>query len=98
MCSLSSSTVYSDTPGVTALPGALPEPAPRKRRFTVDALFTDHRPQAVGVSDLPTAKEIRLDRIEADPRQPRRTFDPDRLEELTASIRQEGILQPIAVR
>lgn len=68
-----------------------------KRRFTVDALFTDHRPQAVGVEDLPTAKEIRLDRIEADPDQPRRTFDPERLAELTASIQREGILQPIAV-
>ena len=76
-----------------------PKPAPKgRRRFTVDALFTDHRPQAVGVEDLPTAKEIRLDRIEADPDQPRRTFDPERLEELTASIRREGVLQPIAVR
>jgi len=98
MCSLSSSTVYSDTPGVTALPGALPEPAPRKRRFTVDALFTDHRPQAVGVSDLPTAKEIRLDRIEPDPEQPRRTFDEAKLAELTNSIQIEGVLQPIVVR
>ena len=81
-----------------------PAPAPGesrtrsgKRRFTVDALFTDHRPQAVGVEDMPTAKEIRLDRIEADPDQPRRTFDPERLAELTASIQREGILQPIAV-
>ena len=73
--------------------------APRgKRRFTVDALFTDHRPQAVGVEDLPTAKEIRLERIEADPEQPRRTFDPERLAELAASIAREGVLQPIAVR
>jgi ParB family chromosome partitioning protein len=82
---------------------ASPAPAgtqtPRgRRRFTVDALFTDHRPQAVGVEDLPTAKEIRLERIEADPDQPRRTFDPERLAELTVSIRREGILQPIAVR
>lgn len=81
-----------------------PAPAPGqsrarsgKRRFTVDALFTDHRPQAVGVEDLPTAKEIRIDRIEPDPDQPRRTFDPERLAELTASIQREGILQPIAV-
>jgi ParB family chromosome partitioning protein len=79
--------------------GADPRPSPRgRRKFTVDALFTDHRPQAVGVEDLPTAKEIRLERIEADPEQPRRTFDPDRLAELTASVRREGILQPIAVR
>src|SRR3954466_7392178 len=83
---------------VSTLPDSGPIPAKGRRRFTVDALFTDHRPQAVGVEDLPTAKEIRLERIEADPEQPRRTFDPDRLEELTASIRREGILQPIAVR
>jgi ParB family chromosome partitioning protein len=80
------------------VPGGSPPPAKGRRRFTVDALFTDHRPQAVGVEDLPTAKEIRLERIEADPDQPRRTFDPDRLEELAASIRREGVLQPIAVR
>jgi ParB family chromosome partitioning protein len=70
----------------------------RRRRFTVDALFTDHRPQAVGVADLPTAKEIRLDRIEPDPEQPRRTFDAARLAELAASIGLEGVLQPIVVR
>ena len=69
-----------------------------RRRFTVDALFTDGRPQAVGVSDLPTAKEIRLDRIVPDPAQPRRTFDPVRLEELATSITLEGVLQPIVVR
>jgi len=73
-------------------------PAARRRRFTVDALFQDTSPRAVGVSDLVTAKEIRLDRIEPDPHQPRRTFDQERLEELAASIAQEGVLQPIAVR
>jgi len=83
---------------VSAVPGGSQAPAKSRRRFTVDALFADHRPQAVGVEDLPTAKEIRLERIEADPDQPRRTFDPDRLEELAASIRREGVLQPIAVR
>lgn len=69
-----------------------------RRRFTVDALFADTRPRAVGVSDLADAKEIRLDRIEPDPDQPRRTFDPSRLAELAESIRREGVLQPIAVR
>ena len=83
---------------VSAVPESSQAPTKSRRRFTVDALFTDHRPQAVGVEDLPTAKEIRLERIEADPDQPRRTFDPDRLEELAASIRREGVLQPIAVR
>lgn len=69
-----------------------------RRRFTVDALFTDSRPQAVGVADLPSAKEIQLKRIAPDPDQPRRTFDEGKLEELAESIRREGILQPIAVR
>lgn len=73
-------------------------PARRRRRFTVDALFQDTTPRAVGVTDLVSAKEIRLDRIEPDPDQPRRTFDPERLEELAASIKAEGVLQPIAVR
>ena len=77
---------------------AAPGGAKSRRRFTVDALFSDGRAQAVGVSDLPTAKEIRLDRIEADPEQPRQTFDDAKLAELADSIRQEGILQPIAVR
>ena len=70
----------------------------RKRRFSVDSLFEDTTPRGVGVSDFPSAKEIRLDRIESDPDQPRRTFDDERLEELADSIRQEGVLQPIAVR
>jgi ParB family chromosome partitioning protein len=75
-----------------------PAPARSKRRFSLDDLLGDTRPQAAGVTELPTAKEIRLDRIEADPLQPRRTFDQERLAELTESIRIEGVLQPIVVR
>ncbi|CAA9567489.1 MAG: Chromosome (plasmid) partitioning protein ParB [uncultured Thermomicrobiales bacterium] len=69
-----------------------------RRRFTVDSLFSDTRAQAAGVADLPDARIIDLDRIEGDPLQPRRTFDPDRLDELAASIAAEGVLQPIVVR
>ena len=36
--------------------------------------------------------------IHPNPRQPRRFFDPEALEELAASIRQHGILQPLTVR
>ncbi|CAN5741002.1 hypothetical protein BH23CHL2_BH23CHL2_13530 [soil metagenome] len=69
-----------------------------RRRFTVDDLFTDTRPQAVGVNDMVNAKEINLDRIIPDPDQPRTTIGDDALQELAESIRLEGILQPIAVR
>lgn len=46
--------------------------------------------------------EVRLvhilaDRIEPDPKQPRKTQDPDRLAELAESIRQDGILHPLLV-
>lgn len=84
---------------MSSAPIVLADAAPaRRRRFTVDDLFADQRPQAVGVSDLPTAKEIRLDRIEPDPEQPRHTFDEVKLAELTSSIVLEGVLQPIVVR
>ena len=70
----------------------------KRRRFTVDSLFTDTTPRATGVNDLPNAKEIQLNRISPDPAQPRQTFDDERLEELADSMRLEGVLQPIAVR
>ncbi|MCS7050081.1 MAG: ParB/RepB/Spo0J family partition protein [Thermomicrobium sp.] len=73
-------------------------PTTRRRRFTVDDLLADTSPQARGTRELPEAREIALDRIEPDPEQPRRSFDPERLEELAASIRLQGVLQPIAVR
>jgi hypothetical protein len=69
-----------------------------RRRFTVDALFTDTSARGVGVEILSEARLIRLERIAPDLDQPRRTFDSERLEELAASIRAEGVLQPIAVR
>jgi ParB family chromosome partitioning protein len=42
--------------------------------------------------------ELELDRIRPNPFQPRSTMDPAGLEELSASIRNHGILQPIVVR
>ena len=41
--------------------------------------------------------EIPLSSIDEDPDQPRRAFDPKTLEELAASIRERGVLQPIGV-
>ncbi len=43
-------------------------------------------------------KEIPVRDITPNPRQPRRTFDEDSLEELAESIRQVGLLQPVVVR
>ena len=43
-------------------------------------------------------KVIPVDRIESNPEQPRLAFDEATLEELAASIREHGVLQPILVR
>ncbi len=44
------------------------------------------------------AKFIELHRIRPNPQQPRKHFDAEALEELAASLRQDGVLQPIVVR
>jgi ParB family chromosome partitioning protein len=43
-------------------------------------------------------REISVDSVTPNPRQPRTYFDEDALEELTASLREVGLLQPIVVR
>src|SRR5262245_46005489 len=44
------------------------------------------------------SQELPLDRIRPNPHQPRKTFEPAALDELTDSIRRHGVLQPIVVR
>ena len=41
---------------------------------------------------------IPLSKIKANPNQPRKDFDDSKMEELISSIKEKGILQPIAVR
>jgi ParB family chromosome partitioning protein len=43
-------------------------------------------------------KKINLDSIEPNPYQPRKTFNQEELEELTHSIKEHGLIQPIIVR
>jgi ParB family chromosome partitioning protein len=50
----------------------------------------------VQASDL-DLKAIRLDRIIPDPNQPRRSMSAESLTELAASIREQGVIQPIEV-
>lgn len=54
----------------------------------------------VGVDSIPDTEfgEIDVERIEANPRQPRTFFDEDQLSELVHSIREIGVLQPVVVR
>ncbi len=43
-------------------------------------------------------RKVAIDMIRANPRNPRRIFREEELEELTASIRQRGMIQPVVVR
>jgi len=52
----------------------------------------------VAGQEVATQNEIDVNRISANPRQPRQHFDVDALNELTASIKEIGILQPPVVR
>ena len=45
-----------------------------------------------------TLIEIGVDQIVPNPNQPRKTFEPNSLDELAASIRASGVIQPIIVR
>jgi ParB family transcriptional regulator, chromosome partitioning protein len=45
-----------------------------------------------------TLLQIRVDQVEANPHQPRKSFDSNALEQLSASIRSSGLIQPVVVR
>lgn len=42
--------------------------------------------------------DVNLSEIEADPNQPRQTFDDDKISELARSIEEHGVIQPLLVR
>ena len=42
--------------------------------------------------------KVEIDRIAPNPLQPRRSFDEAKIDELTASVRDQGVIQPILVR
>lgn len=61
----------------------------------LDALLSMDDVQTEGSSSI---NEIELDKIVANPNQPRREFAPEALQELADSIREIGIIQPITLR
>ncbi len=61
----------------------------------IDALLSVDEIRTDGSSAI---SEISLSQIEPNPEQPRRAFDHDSLEELAASIRELGVVQPLTLR
>ena len=59
----------------------------------LDSLFLSNEQQ---ITDAPASK-IKLSDIDVDPHQPRKTFESEALENLSQSIMEHGVLQPIVV-
>ncbi|MBO7368403.1 MAG: ParB/RepB/Spo0J family partition protein [Paludibacteraceae bacterium] len=71
--------------------------APKKNALGrgLGALIELDNVQTAGSSQI---SEIPLSSIEANPNQPRKTFDNEALEELAASIKELGVVQPVTLR
>jgi len=61
----------------------------------IDALITEIPKAAPDNSEI---AKLPINKLKANPDQPRRTFHDEALKELTASVKEHGILQPLLVR
>jgi ParB family transcriptional regulator, chromosome partitioning protein len=93
--------------GLGALISESPRPADSDAARRLDAAAAGAGPVPPGPeqpADAPVEvvgahyQDIPVSAIAPNPRQPRRAFDEDALEELAESIRQVGLLQPVVVR
>ena len=66
----------------------------------LSALMADVSEASKPSTDTPRRPDmmVPIERIAANPDQPRRKFDKEALEDLAASIREKGIIQPLIVR
>src|SRR5438105_1437642 len=84
-------------------PMSKPQEAPRRALGKgLTALLPTRPPVVISetapvpVPHVPT--RIHVDEIDPNPVQPRRVFEPERLQELANSIRANGVIQPVVVR
>ena len=61
------------------------------------ALMTDYEEISLALEHKEGVIELELDKVFANPEQPRKHFDEDKLTDLTESIKEHGVLQPILV-
>jgi ParB family transcriptional regulator, chromosome partitioning protein len=76
--------------------GAAP-PAPTSLAERAAARAAEAGGEVAGVPGA-QLREVRVDDVLPNPKQPRQVFDDEALEELTHSVREFGLLQPIVVR
>jgi len=58
----------------------------------LDSLLPEDGPKKGNLKNIP------VDKIEPNPHQPRQEFDPDKMEELTRSIQQQGVIEPVVLQ
>lgn len=64
----------------------------------LDALLGGAKIDTQGSSSSVDVRQINIDKIVANPNQPRKEFDPEGLKDLAESIKAKGVLQPVLVR
>lgn len=85
------------TPTVEALAGSMKAGLDGRPARRLRELFGEERPVPFAAPLGQEAVEIAVDHVEPDAEQPRKTFDEGELQNLAASIRENGLLQPIIV-
>lgn len=95
---IKSSEGPEDLPASSAPTTPLSSPSPRQERDVIRHPTVKADPQAkFRTKDGQPLLEVELERIVPNEYQPRRIFNPEKLEELAASIREHGIIQPLVV-
>lgn len=90
--------VPATVPFPTANANVAPKPTPSPTRTAVDAA-EDAKERALDAFAVGrAASEVPLDLIDRNPFQPRVDFDQTEMEELAASVKRHGMIQPIVLR
>ena len=90
----------SDAPATVPFPTATvaPKPTPSATRTAVDAAEDEKERVVDAFAAGRAASEVPLDLIDRNPFQPRVDFDQAEMEELAASVKRHGMIQPIVLR
>lgn len=83
-----------DTVFDAAITQEVPEKTVKKEPVTVAAVVQE---TIIGDPNKLVVEELPIDKVKANPKQPRKSFDEVALQELADSIKKQGVLQPILV-
>ena len=85
------------TPNPQSLAEAMKIGFQDRRTGRLSSMASTDRPEPFAIPLDQDAYDVVIDHIDPDPEQPRKHFEQEELENLAASIRENGLLQPILV-